>query len=367
MRNRLKYILDVGSSCIRLLAVLESKEPRILAESEVLYDGYMDGEFLSLNKLGDDLSKLIVDMAIKVHKPIKSMIIGVPSEFCLTICKRISRKYINPHKITQLDIVNLFEANANFSESKDYSVINFSPMKFVLDDEVKTLTPIGEKTGSIVLDASYILAKNYFIDNLTTKLQGLGINDIDFIATALGQAMVCEPKKKDKPIVVVDCGHISTSIAVYKGEGLALLSSFDMGGGHISSDLMQILGLSFRDAELIKRKIILTIESQKNDNYELYTKGTLIKAPINMTNQIVKSRIEEIAKVITNILSIDPVFKGLDIYLTGDGISNFRGVKNIISSITGSRVFDFRIPFDSSNNKYQTSKIGLVSLANIVI
>ena len=139
-----------------------------------------------------------------------------------------------------------------------------------------------------------------------------------------------------------------------------------MGGGHISADLMQVLGLSFKEAELIKRKVILTIDSNKNEYYEVCFKGNLIKTPINITNQVVKSRIEMIAKVVGNILSINEVFRGIDIYLTGDGLANIKGAKNILKEITGLNVFDFKIPFDNSTEKYQTSKLGLATLANMV-
>ena len=156
-------------------------------------------------------------------------------------------------------------------------------------------------------------------------------------------------------------------MCVYKGEGLALLSSFSMGGGHISSDIMQVLNMSFKDAELIKRKVILTIESERNENYEVCSKGNLIKAPINITNQIVKSRIEMIAKIIGDILSIDPIFEDINVYLTGDGISNFKGVKNILKEITGLNIYEYKNPFDNSKDKFQTSKTGLASLAEIIV
>lgn len=359
----------MGSSCIRLLAVTNfAKSQRIIAEDKILYDGYLDGEFLSPDKLVDDLAQLIDRMSTKMRKKISSIIVGVPSEFCICVCKRISRKYINLHRITNMDLANLYESNATFGDSEDYTVINYSPMRFVLDDDVDTMTPVGMKTKSLLLDASYILAKNYFLETMMDRLHSLGVKNIDFISTALGQAMTCVPvKKTNKPIAIIDCGHISTGVAVYKGEGLALLSSFAMGGGHISSDIMQILGMNFRDAELIKRKVILTIESNRNESYEICSRGNLIKAPINMTNQIVKSRIEMIAKVISNILSIDEVFKDIDIYLTGDGIANFKGVKNIIHELTGHNVYEYKIPFDSTKDKFQTSKIGLATLANVII
>ena len=369
MLNKLKYILDIGSSTLRLIAVTKfAGKQRIVAEDSILYDGYMDGEFLSPDELENDLNQLVDSMSKKIKKPIATIIVGVPSEFCVCVCKRISRKYVGLHKVTDNDLRSLYQSNATFGDSEEYSLISFSPMQCVLDDDFKTLSPVGKKTTSLVLDASYILAKNSFINFMKEKFAKIKINSLEFVSATLGQAMNCEPVRNDKkPIAIVDVGHISTSVAVYKGEGLALLTSFAMGGGHVSSDLMQVLGLNFKSAELIKRKVILTIENKKNEYYEICNKGNLIKAPINITNQVVKSRIEMIAKVIRDILTIDEVFKGIDIYLTGDGISNFKGVKNIIKDITGLNVYEYRIPFNNSHDKFQTSKIGLASLADIMV
>lgn len=369
MLNKLKYFLDVGSSTLRLIAVTKfAGRQRIVAEDSLLYDGFMDGEFLSPDELENDLNQLIDSMTLKIKKPINSVVVGVPSEFCVCICKRISRKYVGLHKVTDNDLRSLYLSNANFGDSEEYSLISFSPMQCVLDGEFKTLSPVGKKTTSLVLDASYVLAKKSFINLMKDKFNKIKINNIEFVSATLGQAMNCEPIKNDKkPIAVVDVGHISTSVCVYKGEGLALLTSFAMGGGHISSDLMQVLGLNFKSAELIKRKVILTIENKKNEHYEVCYKGNLIKAPINITNQVVKSRIEMIAKVIKDILTIDDVFAGIDIYLTGDGISNFKGVKNIIKDITGLNVYEYKIPFNNSKDKFQTSKTGLASLADAMV
>lgn len=367
--SKVKYILDIGSSTLRLMAVAKySGRYRIIAEESVLYDGFMDGEFLSPDQLESDLGQLVDSISSKMRKTINSIIIGVPSEFSVCVCKRISRKYVGLHKITDHDLRDLYLSNANFGSSEEYTLISYSPMQCVLDDNFKTLSPVGKKTSSLVLDASYILAKKSFIDLIKEKFSKIKIDKLEFISSALGQAMNCEPVKDDKkPIAVVDVGHITTSVSVYKGEGLALLTSFAMGGGHISSDLMRVLGLNFKSAELIKRKVILTIENKRNENYEVCHKGNLIKAPINITNQVVKSRIEMIAKVIKDILSIDELFENIDIYLTGDGITNFKGVKNIINEITSKKVYEYGIPFNNSNDKFQTSKMGLISLAEIMI
>ncbi len=367
--NKLNYILDIGSSKLTLLAISRfAGSVRIVTKENILYDGYMDGEFLSLDDLTDTISQLFNKMSNKLRKKITKVIVGVPSEFCKCVCKRISRSFVDFHKITQTDVLDLYNVNSDFGDSEEYSVINYSPMQFLLDDNMNTLSPVGKRTSALSLDASYILARKSFLKTLTNSLNAVGVTDIEFISTALGQAMVCAKQNEvTRPIAVVDVGHISTSICVYKGEGLAFLSTLPVGGGHISSDIMQILGMSFKDSELIKRKVILTIETDKNEYYEICSKGNLIKAPINITNQIVKSRIESIARSIGDMLSIDDVFKDIDIYLTGDGLSNFKGVKNIFKDVTGLNVYEFKNQFDNSSDKFQTSQTGLVALSQVVI
>ncbi len=367
--KKLNYILDIGSSKLSLLAISRfAGSVRIVTKEDILYDGYMDGEFLSLDDLADTLAQLIGKMSGKLRKPISKILVGVPSEFSKCVCKRISRSFVEQHKITQADIVDLYDSNADFGDSEEHAVINYSPMQFILDDNVSTLSPVGKRTSALTLDASFILARKSFLNTMTECLNSVGVENIDFMSTALGQAMVCAKQFEVKrPIAVVDVGHISTSICVYKGEGLAFLSSLPIGGGHISSDIMQILGLSFKDAELIKRKVILTIETEKNEYYETCSKGSLIKAPINITNQIVKSRIESIARSIGDMLSIDDVFKDIDLYLTGDGLANFKGVKNIFKDIIGLNIYEFKNQFDNSRDKFQTSQTGLVALSQVVV
>jgi len=366
--KKLKYILDIGSSCLRLYAVTHfNRKSSLIAEEKVLYDGYMDGEFLSVDTLKDNIAELLSKMSEKIRKPIKSLIVGVPSEFSMTICKRISRKYLNLHKLTNDDIMDLYLSNID-GDSEEYEVINFSAMQFVLDDDYRTLEPVGKKTRNLILDASYVLAKKEFLKLIQEKVQELDIANVEFISTPLGQAMQCKKSYDEvKPFAVVDVGHITTSVAIFKGEGLALLSSFSMGGGHISADLMQILKVNFYDAELIKRKVILTLEPEKKDYYEVCSKGNLVKAPIGITNQVVKSRIEVIAKVIKDILSIDSIYDDIKVYLTGDGITNFKGVKSILQEVTNLEIKEFKNEFDLTNEKFQTSKSGLVTLMDEVI
>ncbi|MBQ8431165.1 MAG: rod shape-determining protein [Clostridia bacterium] len=365
MKN-LKFLLDVGSSKICLYACTTFKSSSVIvASSEQLYDGFMDGEFFEPTQITDVVQKLIADMSAKLKVRIKKVYVGVPSEFSICVCKRKVRKYLNVVKLNSNIVLELFDDVQEFEKDKGYKLISFSPMQYQLDSGFKTIHPEGKRSSQVVLDASYILVKQSFINTFDKVLRNLSVKEIEYVSTILGQALVVN-KDEDSltPVAIVDVGHITTSVAIIKGEGLALLSSFSLGGGHITADIMQLLKKSFKDAETIKRKVALTIKPKKDEKYIINNGVETISSHIQITNDIVRSRIENIAQIVANILDIDKAFSDIKIYLTGDGIAKFKGVTNILEQVTKRKVEEFKVPFDNSQEKFQTSKIGLAELVS---
>lgn len=365
MKN-LKYIFDIGSSKISLLACYDSGGI-ITSSVDKQYDGFMDGEFFSLDGLTDVFCALIQDMSARMGKPIEHVFVGVPGEFSACVCKRVTRSFMPSKKITNEDIANLLLDGAGDCGIPDYTVISYSPMQFELDG-CMTLQAIGRKTTELVMECSYILVKNTFLQTMDNCLKQCGVKDIEYISSPLAQGMFAIKKFGEplKPMIVVDVGHITTTVAVAKGEGLMMLSSFSLGGGHITADLMQVGKLSYADAELIKHRVVLTVQAKKDERYILYADGREVNSLISITNNVVNSRLENIANVIRRLLD-KPQFAGLPIYLTGDGVSNFRGVVNLMEAITDREVYLLKAPLDNGKDKYQTSKIGLAQLIGEIV
>lgn len=362
--RKYKYIFDIGSSKIELLVcTMYNKKPHILFSEKVAYDGYMDGAFLSPNQLYQVMGDLVNSVVKKLRRTITDVYVGVPSEFCVCVCKRIKKKFPSSKIVDDKTVLSLYEGVDEFSNSNNYVPLSYSPMQYTIDDDVKLINPAKRRTSSLSVDCSYILAKKDFVDLIDRVLLSLNIKNAEYVSIALGQAMPCIDKSNVlSPVAVVDVGHLSTSVAVIKGEGLALLSSFSLGGGHISSDLMQLLKLSYADAEALKRKIILSIQADRNDKYEICNAGRYVTAHIQFTNEIVKSRIENIANIINGVLDIDPMFKDIPIFLTGDGIANFKGILPLFSTITNRQTLDYSNRFDYTEKRHQTSCMGLCNL-----
>lgn len=367
MKN-LKYVLDIGSSKISLLACNVNKDKVLIVSSvDMGYDGFMDGEFLSQDGLVDVFRAILQEMSARVNCPIEQVYVGVPGEFSACVCKRVTRSYMPCKKLTEEDVANLFDGVGDFNAKENYTVISYSPMQFELDG-CTTMQAVNRKVSELVMECSYILVKNSFIDLAEKCLRECGVKDIEYISSVLAQAEFAIQKSSSvlQPMVIVDVGHITTTVAVAKGEGLLMLSSFSLGGGHITADLMQVDKLSYLEAEKIKRSVVLTVQAKKDERYIMYDNGKEINALIGITNDVVNSRLENIASVVSRLLD-NPMFDGLPIYLTGDGASNFRGVVNLFEAVTGREVYLLKAPLDNGKDKYQTSKIGLAELIGKIV
>ncbi|MBQ7798213.1 MAG: hypothetical protein IJ371_03735 [Clostridia bacterium] len=363
MKN-LTFVLDIGSSKISLLACHVKKGKSVILTSiNRQYDGFMDGEFFSVDQVSEVISNLISEMKERVNRSINSIHIGVPSEFCACVCKRVTRNFVPSKKISEQELVTLFDGVGDFKGSDNYVEASFSPLQYELDGLVTTKLT-NQRVSQFVMDCSYILIKKQFVDTMQGIFNSLNIKEIDFVSTALAQAQFVREQVMEElqPIIVVDVGHITTSVAISKGEGLLMLSSFSLGGGHITADLMQVNNLSYAEADIIKRKVCLTIQSKKDEKYIVYNGHKPIKALINITNDIVNARIENIANVVNKILSTSNEFNDLPIYLTGDGVCNYRGVINVFETVLGRPVNILKSPLHNGEDRYQTSKISLVKI-----
>lgn len=362
MKN-LTYILDIGSSKISLMACRVDKAKSMVVTSiNQEYDGFMDGEFFSTDQVKQVIGSLVEQMSARTNKKIRTIHVGVPSEFSASVCKRVIRNFVPGKKITDDDIANMFDGVEEFKASEDFVVASFSPLQYELDGMISDKLT-NQRISQFVMDCSYILIRKTFIEFIKEILNELNIEEIDFISTALAQAQFVRKQNglNSQPFVLVDVGHLTTSVAVSKGDGLMMLSSFSLGGGHITADLMQVNNLTYFDADKIKRKVSLTIQTKRDEKYVVYDGSRKIKALINMTNDIVKARIENIANVVNRILS-NSAFDNLPIYLTGDGVCNFRGVINLFEVVCNRRVYIVKSPLNNGEDKYQTSKISLAQI-----
>ena len=368
MQKKEIAILDFGSE--KLTVVVGSKDVNntfvIRGKGESDYAGFLDGEFLEPEKLkiamGVAISNAEEDANTEIHK----LYIGVPAEFCYCVCKNVSQTYDKSKVISAKDVDELFAQGNNFGDIQSHIVINKSPIYYNIDGDTQVLSPIGKFAQKLSASISFVMAENNFIQLINGFLYDLDITSCEYLSSTLAQSLfLLDEETRDGYAILVDCGYITTSACLVKGEGMLTLSSFSQGGGHITGDLSTCLKIPFSDAETLKRKIVLNIDPKENDSYEMVINSQPVPISSKIANAIVESRVEVIAKGVIKCMSIwqyeYPDY--IPIYLTGGGLSYLKGAKDLIAKMTGRNVEILSSPTTQYNKPHLTSAISLLNLA----
>jgi cell division protein FtsA len=255
-------------------------------------------------------------------------------------------------------------AGDNFDEK--YEVINIQPIYYTLDNNLRVLSPLGAVSAKLGGVLSYIMAEKTFTDEIRKILTAMGVPSVEFVSSVLAESLILfDEDKRDGTAVLVDVGYLTTSVAIVKGDGLLSLRSFSQGGGHITGDLATILQIPFSDAELLKRKVILSIEPSEEDIYEINGKNGIKTFPAQIVNEIVAHRISVIARTISKCLTTcEYEYPDYIPYsLTGGGIAFMRGAKDAIANTVGREVEIVVPPYPQINKPNLSSAWGLLDMA----
>ena len=197
-----------------------------------------------------------------------------------------------------------------------------------------------------------------------SKLSNLGIVKVNYVCSALTEALylLCQDELVNNAMLI-DIGYLTTSVSVAKGCGLTNLFSFSLGGGHIMGDLAECLNISIKEAEELKRKIVLSLQPSANDFYEIQGLGKTKQIFTKLANEIVSDRLDMICSCINKCLKSCQSDEYMPIYLTGGGVSYMKGAKDYISKQIGYNVGLISPPLAEFNKPHLSSLISLLAYA----
>lgn len=359
-------ILDFGSQKLTILIGQKDVNNTINVKAKYCenYEGFMDGEFIEPKNLEKAIFHCIQGAQRVCDVKISSLTIGVPTEFCFCKCFTNTQTFLKPKRITKRDVDEFFtEAKAEYP---NFSVINQDSIYYVLGDNIKVKNPLFQVESKISGCLSFIYAKNSFLVKVSNILNKLGIFKLNFVSSIYAQSLyLFDEEERDRYVLLVDCGYITTSVALIRGRGMLNLSSFSLGGGYISADLSKCLKISFQSAEELQRKIVLCIEPDENDVYDIMVDGQVIPISMKVANAIVESRIEMIAQGIKKCFNLwqynFPDF--ISINLTGGGLTFIKGGKNILSKLLGKNVLITSVPHSQHNKPNFSSAMSILNYA----
>lgn len=361
-------VLDFGSSKISCVIAQYGSNNSffIKGSSDVEYAGFSKGEFLEPENVKMAMGLAISNAESIAREKVSEVYIGVPGEFCAVTCKEVSMNFNSKRKISDNDVERLFYVGNTFKNHPTHTVINNTPIYFTLDDNRRIIEPRGMATTRLSGLVSYVLCENNFLDFIEKNLLDLGIKKTEYICAPLAESLyLFDPEVRDRYAILVDVGHITTTVTLTRGDGLLFLSSFSMGGGHISGDLFQCLKIPYSQADSLKRKVVLSLEASDTDFYELAGKDYISPFSAKVTNEIVQARIDLIAKYINKCFDICEydIPAHLPVYLTGGGLCYIKGAKDYLAKRLGKKVIIKAPELPTLDRPHLSSVLGVLSLA----
>lgn len=360
--------MDFGTSKIVALVAETSGRQRcdIIGAGIATYDGFMEGQWNAPHLLNDAISKAVHEAEEQSHNRIREIHVGVPGEFSTvkTVEVKVELQGADP-RVTERDINALFEkATKELGEVRG-SIIHRSPAWFIVDDGKKTLEPMGMRGFVLRAMVSFVIADQFFLEDVSERFRSLGITVNGCFSTPTGQAMLFVPdEERDRTAILVDMGYLNTEVMAVEGDAITYLKTIPMGGGHIAADMTYGLNVTLDAAEQIKRGYVYglatgtgTFEGQDKDgNTKTFTREEVEK--------VLEPRAEEICEAVRDAVKESGVklSNWSPVYLTGGAMAINRGGKDFLSAKLDKPVRELPRKAVKLSSPAYSSALGLLDL-----
>lgn len=171
-----------------------------------------------------------------------------------------------------------------------------------MDGGQKTLEPVDQKGSTLEGMIGFVLADQFFINDVTERLKELGIEVRGFFSTSVGEAMQMIPfEERDHTAILVDVGYLSTEVMAVEGDALIWQKVLPVGGAHITLDLTYGLEKPFDMCEKIKRAY--TFNAPKNTQIEVQGEnGQMESFSGEQVSMIIDARVDEMLEMIDDAI-----------------------------------------------------------------
>ncbi|MDO5328146.1 MAG: cell division FtsA domain-containing protein [Clostridia bacterium] len=330
--------IDFGTSKIVALVAETSGRQRcdIIGAGTTVYDGYLEGRWNAPDQLNDAISDAVHAAEEQSHTRIRDVFVGVPGDFSQvrTVEVKVELQGADP-RVTEKNISDLFDRAVDELGEVRGSIIHRSPAWFIVDDGKKTLEPMGMRGYELRAMISFVIADQFFLEDIQERFRSLGITVSGCLSTPIGQAMLFVPdEERDRSAVLVDVGYLTTEVMTVQGDAITSLTNIPMGGGHIAADLAYGLEVTLPVAEQIKRAYVYGLSAGQSTFEGTDQAGNAKTFTREQVEEVLEPRAEEICEAIRDAIrdSGAKLGKWSPVYLTGGGLAINRGGREYLAA-----------------------------------
>ena len=162
---------------------------------------------------------------------------------------------VTGEEITAHDVARVNEVARAVSLGRDHELLHDIPQEYVVDQQRGVLDPVGMTGMRLEVEMYLVTVQSTAAQNLRKSVQRAGYRVVDLVLEPLAASYaVLTEDEKELGVALVEVGGGSTGVAIFHEGKIRHLASLKFAGTHVSSDLVQGLGVTQADAERLKER-----------------------------------------------------------------------------------------------------------------
>jgi cell division protein FtsA len=336
--------LDIGTT--KIAAVVGRKDEygqlNIVGVGHTVSDGLRRGVVINIRKTIQSIKKAIEDAELMSGHKITRVYAGIAGDHIRSINSTGVIAVSSKDKIiTEEDVVRVIGAAKAIALPMDREILHVLPQEFIVDEQLGIKNPVGMSGTRLEAEVHIVTAAAASAQNIVNCIHEAGYEVVDIVLEPYASSLaVLDDDEKELGVAIVDIGGGTTDIAVFFDGSIRFASVIGLGGQHLTNDISQGLRTSSENAEEIKKKFGVAMQS-------LIEKDQLIKVPgvggrqarevsRLLLSGIIQPRMEEMLQLAMKEIEKSNMaeFMGAGVVLTG-GASLLDGLIDLAERVMG--------------------------------
>ena len=162
---------------------------------------------------------------------------------------------VSAEEISPQDVARVNEVARAVSLGRDHELLHDIPQEYVVDQQHGISDPVGMTGTRLEVEMYLVTVQATAAQNLRKSVQRAGYRVADLVLEPLAASYaVLTDDEKELGVALVEVGGSSTGVAIFHEGKIRHLASLKYAGSHVTSDLVQGLGVTQSDAERLKER-----------------------------------------------------------------------------------------------------------------
>lgn len=258
--------------------------------------------------------------------------VKVPSVFCGIAGEHLRTQVssglasVSGDEIRRGDMERANESARAVTLGDGFELLHYIPQEYKVDHQSGISDPIGMTGMRLDVEMCLVAVQSQAAQNLRRSVQRAGYQVNELVLEPLAASLgVLTDEEKELGCALVELGGGSTNVAVFQEGKLRHLASLPYASSHVTSDLVQGLGVTHSDAEFLKEKYGVAYTALVDEDERVELPGTPGQGPRQarreLLSHIIQARLDEIFELVHEQIEISGYMGRLPagIVLTGGG------------------------------------------------